>query len=65
MNPAVVVVHGRDAGEHLGLRLRTIPDPPQLLAVDHLSWGWSQERAVALGRELRNLTSRVRPAEGE
>ena len=50
IQPRLIVVHGEEAAEHIKNK-RLIG---RSIFVPHFSRGWSQEKARALGREIRN-----------
>jgi len=49
VKPDVIIVHGKDAVEHM----QNKASAATVLPVPHFSRGWSHERARALGREVR------------
>jgi hypothetical protein len=51
INPKVVVAHGADAVEHVKKKNLSA----HVIDVPHFSRGWSQERARALGQQIRSL----------
>ena len=49
VKPEVIIVHGKDAVEHM----QNNASAATVLPVQHFSRGWSHERARSLGREVR------------
>ncbi len=50
IRPKVLLLHGKDAEQHL----KKLSTSAQVIAVPHLSRGWSEVKAKELGRQIRD-----------